>query len=264
MVVATVQAAPRPREFVGVIGRDAAAFLQRMLTNDVLALVEGEACEALLLTPASKIVAPLVVWRRGADDFLLLTEPRLGATVRATLLRARLASRCAIEPEEHTSTLVLGGADTGVTSREYGVPAVELLDAVMPAGTESVSEATLERLRILARAPRWGAELDSAVLPAEAGLDERAISFTKGCFPGQEPVVRLRHRGHVNRSLRVLALGGDVPPGTELTLDGKRVGRVTSIAPDPEHGRVALAYVRREVPAAASLDAGGVPAKIVG
>ena len=86
-------------------------------------------------------------------------------------------------------------------------------------------------------------------MPAEAGLEERAISFTKGCYPGQEPVARLHYRGHPNRGLRVLGLDGDELPAydAELTLDGKVVGRVTSAARDAEHGVVALAYVRREV-----------------
>ena len=86
------------------------------------------------------------------------------------------------------------------------------------------------------------------MLPAEAGLEERAISFTKGCYPGQEPVARLHYRGHPNRGLRVLALEGDELPAydAELTLDGKAVGRITSAVADG--GRVlALAYVRREV-----------------
>ena len=95
-------------------------------------------------------------------------------------------------------------------------------------------------------------------MPAEAGLEERAISFTKGCYPGQEPVARLHYRGHPNRGLRVLAIeGGELPAyDAELTLDGKVVGRVTSAAPDPEHGIVALGYVRREVPAEAVLGLG--------
>ena len=92
-------------------------------------------------------------------------------------------------------------------------------------------------------------ELDERVLPAEAGLEARAISFTKGCYPGQEPVARLHYRGHPNRTLRTLVIDGDVLPDRDapLPLDGKEVGRVTSAAPDPADGIVALAYVRREV-----------------
>ena len=136
-----------------------------------------------------------------------------------------------------------------VPTGDYGVPAVELIDAEAPEGAEQIGEDALERLRILARTPRLGRELDDRVMPAEAGLEERAISFTKGCYPGQEPVARLHYRGHPNRGLRVLALEDAELPDydAELTLDGKVVGRVTSAAPDPEHGVVALAFVRREV-----------------
>ncbi|MCZ7589430.1 MAG: hypothetical protein M5U27_11390 [Gaiella sp.] len=246
-------------------GPDAAAYLERMLSNAVEALPVGEACEALLLTPKARIVAPLVVWRRAEDAFLLLTEPEAGGRLLRELLRARFAAKCAIGPEEHRSVVVLGarselvpGQRDVLPNRDYGVRAVELLDAEAPAAAEPVSEDELERLRILARTPRLGRELDDRVMPAEAGLEERAISFTKGCYPGQEPVARLHFRGHPNRGLRVLAIeGSELPPyDAELTLDGKSVGRVTSAAPDGDHGVVALAYVRREVPPAALLELG--------
>src|SRR5262245_25974166 len=183
-----------------------------MLSNDVEALVEGGSCEALLLTPKARVVAPARVWRRGADDFLLLTEPELGDTLRAALLRARFASKCEIELEEHDSVVVLGG-DEGIPTEDYGVPAVEVLDS----GIEpTIEEDELEAMRIRAGTPRWGLEIDDRMLPAEAGLDQRAISFTKGCYPGQEPVARLHFRGHVNRTLRVLELDRPVEVGTEL------------------------------------------------
>jgi folate-binding protein YgfZ len=239
-----------------VAGLDAEDYLQRLLSNDVAALGPGEACEALLLTAKARLVAPLVVYRREADDFLLLTEPELGERVRAALLRFRFAAKTAIEPEEHESWLVLGTAEGGIPNRDYGVPAVEVLDE-RPAGA-GVSDEELELLRIRAGTPRWGRELDDRVLPAEAGLDLRAISFTKGCYPGQEPVARLHHRGHANRGLRVLALeGGELPEyDAELTWDGKPAGRITSAARDPEGGILCLAYVRTEVPADARLDVG--------
>jgi aminomethyltransferase len=263
MTVTTLQAAPRPRSYVSVNGPDAAAYLNRMVSNEVEALAVGDSCEALLLTPKARVVAPLVVLRRAHDDFLLLTEPEAGERLGRELLRARFAAKCAIEPEAHRSVVLLGAEDEvpssdhglAVVTRDYGLPAVEVVDADAPDGAEPIGEAALERLRILARTPRLGRELDDRVLPAEAGLEERAISFTKGCYPGQEPVARLHFRGHPNRGLRVLALGAVELPAydAELTLDGKVVGRITSAAPDPEHGVVALAYVRREVPAAAPL-----------
>jgi len=253
-----LQAASRPREYIGVTGPEAASYLQRMVSNDVEALAPGEACQALLLTAKARMIAPLTVLRRGPDDFLLLTEPALGDRVVKELLRFRFAAKCVIAAEEHSSTIVLDDAppDGAMATPDYGVPAYEVLDAVVPL-VDSISDDELERLRILARTPAWGRELDDRVLPAEAGLEERTISFTKGCYPGQEPVARLHYRGHPNRGLRVLDLEGDeVPPyDAELTLDDRVVGRITSAVADG--GRVlALAYVRREVPDEAVLHHG--------
>jgi folate-binding protein YgfZ len=247
--IVTPAAVRRPRAYVGVQGPDAADFLQRMVSNDVLA---AGSCEALLLTAKGRVIAPLVVWRRGDDDFLLLTEPELGGVVAQHLTRMRLAAKCAIEREEHSSTIVFGGAG-GIPNADYGVPAVELLDARIDA-TDDTRE--LERLRIEAGTPRWGSEIDDRILPAEAGLDERAIAFDKGCYPGQEPIARLRYRGHVNRRLRVLDVA-DASPGEEVLHRDKPVGRVTSAVPG-----VALAYVRTEVPDDAELTIAGAAARL--
>jgi folate-binding protein YgfZ len=221
-----------------------------MVSNDVEALAPGDSCQALLLTAKARLIAPLTVLRRNPDDFLLLTEPSLGDRVVQELLRFRFAAKCSIEAEEHSSTIVFGDPPPqgAVPTPDYGVPAYELLDAAAPPA-DPVTDEELERLRILARTPSWGRELDERVLPAEAGLEERTISFTKGCYPGQEPVARLHYRGHPNRGLRLLELeAGDLPAyDAELSFDGKVVGRITSAVADT--GRVlALAFVRREVP----------------
>jgi tRNA-modifying protein YgfZ len=240
----------RPRAYVRVQGPDAADLLQRIVSNDVLA---GESCEALLLTPKGRVIAPLLVWRRGDDDFLLLTEPELGGVVLEHMRRMRIGSRCEIEPEEHTSTIVLGAGE-GIPTADYGVPAFELLDP--PFDPDPVDE-RLERLRILARTPRWGREIDDGILPAEAGLDERAVSFSKGCFPGQEPLARLYNRGHVNRRLRVLEIDGIAQQADEVLHAGVVAGRVTSAVPG-----LALAFVRVEVPDGAELEVGGRRARL--
>lgn len=246
---------------MAVIGPDAASYLQRMVSNDVEILEPSEACQALLLTAKARLIAPLIVLRRGSDDFLLLTELSLGDRVVKELVRFRFAAKCSIELEIHSSTIAFGEPPEGsIPTTDYGVPAYELLDAD-PARADLLPAEELERLRILAATPAWGRELDERVLPAEAGLEERAISFTKGCYPGQEPVARLHYRGHPNRGLRTLEFAGDDLPvyDAELTLDGKVVGRVTSAVAD--RGRVlALAYVRREVPDDAVLLHGSAPA----
>jgi len=211
-----------------------------MVSNDVAALSVGDRCEALLLTPKSRVIAPLVVLRRGEEDFLLLTEPELGERVRAELTRFRFAAKTEIEPEEHESWVVLGGD--------------EVLDERPPG--EEVDAEVYERWRVEAGIPRWGRELDESILPAEAGLTETHVSFTKGCYPGQEPIARLHYRGKVNRRLRRLVLEGE-PSADELVLDGKVVGRITSRA----DGR-ALGYVRTEVPEDAVLEVGGASARL--
>jgi folate-binding protein YgfZ len=240
----------RPRSFVRVSGPGAEEYLNRMVSNDVAALGLGESCPALLLTAKARVIAPLVVLRRGHEDFLLLTEPELGERVRAELLRSRFATKVEIELEEHTSHVVFGGE--GIPTADYGEPAAEVLDAAIE---PTLGADELELLRIRAGMPAWGKEIDDRVLPAEAGLTERAVSFTKGCYPGQEPIARLHYRGHANRGLRVLALAELPEPEAELSYEGKGVGRITSAASTGD-GAVALAYVRREVPEDAVLETG--------
>ena len=255
-VTPTGAVAAYPRAFVRVAGPDAETFLQSMVSNDVAALAPGDACEALLLTAKARVIAPLLVLRRSADDFLVVTEPELGDRVVAELRRYRFAAKVELEREEHPSRLVLGeDVDGGLPIADFGVAASLVLDA-SPSG-EPVAETELEAQRILARRARWGREIDDRVLPAEAGLVERAVSFTKGCYPGQEPIARLHHRGHANRGLRALELAGEeLPPyDAELRLDDRVVGRVTSSV--RHDGRVvALAFVRVEVPADARLAVG--------
>jgi folate-binding protein YgfZ len=225
-----------------------------MVSNEVANLAPGEAREALLLTPKARVIAPLVVLRRTKDDFLLLTEPELGEAVRSQLLRTRFAAKCEIEPEQHTSAVVLGEGE-GIPTADYGVAARELLDA----GDVDGDVEELERLRIAAATPRFGREIDDRVLPAEAGLTERAVSFTKGCYPGQEPIARLQYRGRANRRLAVLELDEDHAPAAdaEIVSGEKVVGRVTSAVPG-----LALGYVRKEVAGDAELRVEGRRARL--
>jgi tRNA-modifying protein YgfZ len=218
-----------------------------MVSNDVEALQVGDACPALLLTPKARLIAPVVVWRRDDDDFLLLTEPELGEAVRALLTRMRLRAKCEVEPEEHSSVLVFGGE--GIATDFPG--AVEVLDSGL---APTIDADELERRRVEAGVPRWGHELDDRILPAEAGLDATHINFGKGCYPGQEPIARLHYRGKANRALRVLELDEVPPYDAELVHDGKVVGRVTSAVRRPDGSVVGLGYVRVEVPADARLE----------
>jgi folate-binding protein YgfZ len=229
----------RARAFVRVAGPDAEDLLQRLLSNDVEALAAGDACDALLLTPKARVLALVRVHRRGHDDFLLSTDPETGDALRTHLVRARLRSRCEIASEDHAAWLVLGGA--------------ELVDEEPPG--EEVDAAAWERFRIEAGIPAWGTEVDDRVLPAEAGLTDTHVSFTKGCYPGQEPVARLHYRGHPNRTLRRLDLEASKTPlrDSELALEGKVVGRLTSAVSRGDGTLAALGFVRTEVPADAIL-----------
>jgi folate-binding protein YgfZ len=259
VAVQTLRSALRPRAYVRAEGRDAAEYLQRMLSNDVAALPVGGSCPALLLTAKARVIAPLVLWRRGEEDYLLLTESELGERVLAELRRFRFAAKVELEPEEHVSRIVFGDAVDGIQTGDYGEPAVEVLDAE-PVGEELDAD-ELELLRILARTPRHGKEIDDRVLPAEAGLTDTHVDFKKGCYPGQEPIARLHYRGHANRGLRLLALAEPPEPEAEVVHEGKAVGRITSAARSPERGAVALAYVRAEVPDDAELRVGDLVAR---
>ena len=216
-----------------------------MLSNDV---PESGSADALLLTAKARVIAPLLVWRRGDDDVLLLTEPELGEVVRAQLTRMRFAAKC----DDRAGGALLRdrlrrerrGSRTATTAaRRRGARRDR---------SSRRSDDELERLRIEAATPRFGRELDDRVLPAEAGLEARAISFSKGCYPGQEPIARQHFRGKVNRRLRVLEVDGAPEPETPVVHDGKDVGRVTSAVPG-----LALAYVRVSVPDDAALEVGG-------
>jgi tRNA-modifying protein YgfZ len=177
----------------------------------------------------------------------------------------RIAERAALlvlahlhlEPEqavEHAHrAATVGGVEVRVIATDVGVdvltPAEDtdtVRDALLAAGAEPVSEATLDVLRVETGRPRWGAELDETVIPQEAALNDRAVSFTKGCYVGQETVARLHWKGKPNRHLRGLRLSAPVPAGAALFLGEREVGRLTSVADSPAHGPIGLALVRRE------------------
>jgi folate-binding protein YgfZ len=241
------------RGYVRVAGPDGAGFLERMLSNEVETLAVGEARQALLLTPKGRIVAPLRVVRESEDAFLLITEAELAEVVSSALLRARFAARCEVAVVPLRGYLHLADPGSGMRVEDYGVEAWETWEE---AEREAAGPEELEPLRIEAGTPAWGKELDESVLPAEAGLEQTHISFTKGCYPGQEPIARLHYRGHPNRRLRRLSVES-ASPGDVITYEGKAVGRVTSAVPGK-----ALGYVRREVPDDAVLVISGQDARL--
>ena len=279
-------------------GAGSKAFLQGQLTNDVEALTPGSGCYAALLSPKGKMLGDLRVLDAG-EELLLDVERSALQPLFNVLHRARVG----FDAELHKRTLQRGLLSlVGPTAREVAgaqaaaLPVVEhahapieldgiaaraivtdvgidllcdaedtpaLTAALARRGARAVPEAAAEVLRVEHGRPRYGLDLDDATIPQEAGLNERAVSFEKGCYVGQETVARLYYKGKPNRHLRGLRLSAAVPTGTQLTLEGKPVGQLGSVVVSPLHGPIALALVRREAEPGATLSAGEATATVV-
>ena len=264
------------RGAVLVTGRDGLSFLQALVSADVDALADGEGTHCLLLTPQGKLDVDVRLLRVG-DDAWLDCEPGLGARLAASLQKFRIRVQADIvdrSDEQRTVSLVgplavarfeertgvqvpaalhahVAWGDVRVVRADWGgVAGVDLLGPapVAPEGFAEVGPVVFEAFRIERGVPRQPLDLDDATIPQEAFLERDAVSFTKGCFLGQELVCRIDSRGHVNRFLRRFgSIDGAWPtPGAEVVADGKVVGTLTSVAP-AELPTGALGYVRREV-----------------
>ena len=272
-----------------VTGPDAAELLHGLVTNEVKALRPGAGCHAALLTPKGKMRADLVVLRTAPDELLLDCEPSLAAPLAAILSGYVPFSRSTLSDRTEESAVVhLEGPGAPAILEAAGLPAppepfahvaaeaggiavrvarvsragapgfdlrvrpedAEALAALLAArGATPAGADDLGAGRVEAGIPRWGAELDESVLPNEAWLERTAISYTKGCYLGQETVARLKTYGHVNRHLVALLLpaGSPVVPGAEVRAGEAVVGKVTSATESERRGRrVALAFVKRE------------------
>ncbi len=186
--------------------------------------------------------------------------------------RAAEVAASAPLPENACEELVVGGARCLAVGAPEGVdlivPAAErerVWDALLAVGAVEVSAEAAEILRIEAGRPRFGAEMGPETMPAEAGIVERAVSFTKGCYIGQETVARLHYKGKPNRHLRGLRLSAPAAPGAALSLGEKPVGTLGSAAVSPAHGPIGLAILRREAEPGAVVAVGedGVTAAVV-
>ncbi len=159
---------------------------------------------------------------------------------------------CTVSGEELMLVRTLYTGDEGFEAIGSSAALAALRERVIAAGARPISPETLEVLRIEAGRPRWRAELDEDVIPLEAGLETRALSRTKGCYTGQEVIVRILHRGHVNWLLRGVLLGDVALPARGAALlhptDARKIGRITSACVSPRHAQaIALAYTRREL-----------------
>jgi folate-binding protein YgfZ len=170
----------------------------------------------------------------------------------------------ALSDAEHSSARVeIDGVASVLVRTDIGVDVIcdatnceTVREALLAAGAQPASEQAAEIVRVERGRPRYGIDLDETVIPQEAGLNERAVSFTKGCYVGQETVARLYYKGKPNRHLRGLRLSSPTEPGAELRLGERCVGRLTSSVLSPAHGPIGLALVRREAEPGASVSAG--------
>ncbi|MFZ0092058.1 MAG: glycine cleavage T C-terminal barrel domain-containing protein [Solirubrobacteraceae bacterium] len=266
---------------LALTGAEAKTFLQGQVSNDVETLEPGTGCYAAFLTPKGKMLGDIRILDAG-DELLLDTE-RVALQDLFTMIRR---FSIGYDAQLHKRTLETGlvsllGPEADAVAEVEGLGAAEdahrqaaidgmsvravrtalgidllcnagdigaVQDALQARGAEPVSESAAECVRIERGRPRYGVDLDDSVIPQEAGLNPRAVSFTKGCYVGQETVARLYYRGKPNRQLRGLRLS--LPPSTadEIMLGDRVVGRLGSVAESPSLGPIALALVRREAP----------------
>jgi len=281
---------------LALTGRGAKEFLQGQVTNDVESLEPGSGCYAAFLTPKGKMLGDLRIL--DADGELLLDTERVALQELFNMIR-RFSIGFELELHKRTlergllsligpeSEAVLGAVELPAPEHSHrtikvGVPVravrtdvgIDLLcesaatdvirGALLEAGTVEVAETAVECLRIERGRPRYGIDLDDTVIPQEAGLNERAVSFTKGCYVGQETVARLYYRGKPNRHLRGLRLSGPSATGNPIRLGEREVGHLGSVAQSPRFGWIGLALVRREAPPGSSVMVGeGVEAEVV-
>ncbi len=285
---------------LALTGSGAREFLQGQVTNDVESLAPGEGCYAAFLTPKGKMLGDLRILTT-EEELLLDTEREtlqalfnmtrqfsLGFDVelhKRTLERGLLSligpSSFEVlgEPElkgaaEHAHCAISIGhiharairTDAGVDLLCESGDTERLRSELQEAGASPVSETTAECLRVEHGRPRYGLDLDDSVIPQEAGLNERAVSFSKGCYVGQETVARLHYRGKPNRHLRGVRLDAPARTQDEVHVGDRQVGRLGSVADSPRLGHIALALIRREVElgSTATVGADEVPAEVVG
>lgn len=286
----------RERALLVVRGAEAADYLHSQVTNDIEALEPGGGCYAALLDRKGRMQGDMVVLRRDAEELLVAMEPVAHDAVARHLGMYRIGREVEIEDigDSHAAISVLGPAATTLAgiaplaehahrSERFGdatplavgtdagfdvlcgeADEAAVVTALEAAGIEPVSEGAAEILRVESGRPRFGRDMDTRTIPQEAGINERAVSFTKGCYIGQETVARLHYKGKPNRRLCGLRLAHAAAAGDPITLGDKAVGEVGSAVLSPAHGPIALALVRREAEIGATVAVGeGNEARVV-
>jgi len=274
------------RGLLHVGGADAQDYLNRMSTQDLRPLAPGGAAYTAFLNAKGHLLGEGHVVALGEGQGLLVElDPLALAETRALLEKLVIMDDVVFEERSGTHRVLpllgpeagsrlgaraaaaprLANARRGAPSLELVLPVAEaeaLRAALVAEGWPALGEPELEVLRVLAGHARFGADMDASRLPMEAGLTRAAISFHKGCYIGQEVVLRATARGQLQKGLVQLALPASAGPGTRLACGGQEVGLVTSAVETPE-GRVGLGYLRRAhwTPGTA-VDAGGAPATV--
>ena len=280
-----------------VTGSESVTYLQGQITNDVEAAAVGGGCYAALLDRKGHMRADLRVLRVADDELWLDTEAIAGSAVQQHLemykigrdveiadeaadraivsvigpAAAELTGARPLSPEYAHREIAIGGARARAVATDVGIDLIIASDAepvrraLVEAGAVEVSEAAAEIVRVEGGRPRFGAEMYEATIPAEAGIDERAVSFTKGCYIGQETVARLHYKGKPNRHLRGLRLDAPASSGEAIGLGDREVGRIGTACVSPALGPIALAIVRREAEPGARVTVGetSVQAEVV-
>ncbi len=281
-MTAGIVAGPLPRDAVLVTGADAAEYLQGQISQDVEAVAPGTSALSLVLAPQGKVDAWFRLTRTGDGSFVLDVDPGFGETLVARLERFRLRVDVSFESLAGWRMLAVRGprsaeawldtVDAEVRSIVDwpGFGGIDLLGphVAPPPGLPVDGSGDLEAARIRAGWPAMGRELTERTIPAEVGgLVESSVSFTKGCYTGQELVARIDSRGgNVPRPVRLLEIrgDGDVEPGDEIAVDGKAVGEITSAAAGPDPAvTVALGPVHRRVEPPAAATVAGMAATVL-
>jgi hypothetical protein len=244
---------PIVRDVITVTGSDAARFLHSQLSQDVASMEAGDSRNSFLLEPTGKITAILRVTRAGLDRFVLDTEPGFGDAVIARLGRFKIRVDAEMELATQTWRAIRGLRDTTLSG---GIPAWRMdgsaYDVFAPAAAmpASIAEGTTDRFhaeRLRASWPLMGIDVTQEMIPAETPIVESAVSFSKGCYPGQELVERMDSRGsRAPRLLVVVPCSPTTKVGDDVVVNGEHVGMFTSVAATDE-GTVGFAHVKRGV-----------------
>ena len=249
------------RGFVLATGADAFSFLQALVSADLDGVADGESVHSLLLTPQGKLDVDFRLVRVG-DDAWLDCDPGLAPQLVASLNRFKIRVQADVVDRSDGFGMLtfVGPHDPVAPPGARRVPTRWGHDVIgprelLPASEPVVDPVAFEAWRIEQGIPVQPFDIDDTTIPQEAFLEQDAVSFTKGCFLGQELVCRIDSRGHVNRFLRRFdIIEGDWPPrGAEVVVDGKVVGALTSVAP-AALPTGALGYVRREIEPPSSVE----------